>query len=205
MSCEKAVLISIRPEWVERILSGAKTVEVRKTVPKIKTPFKCYIYCTRAKRGKSHQYDAYGLNGKPVECGGYVVAEFTCNDTHCIVAEDFIVREDAEKALKGSGLTPKEAKKYAGWEPGTYRMDCKPLYGWRISALKVYEKPRDISEFTPNCIFLEDGGECQYRKVDCNMQGRDYNPDGSVNVVLCKRKLQRPPQSWCYVEEITYG
>lgn len=56
MSCEKAVLISIRPEWVERILSGAKTVEVRKTVPKIKTPFKCYIYCTRAKRGKSHQW-----------------------------------------------------------------------------------------------------------------------------------------------------
>lgn len=42
----KAVLISIRPKWVEKIVSGEKTIEVRKTRPKLDTPFKCYIYCT---------------------------------------------------------------------------------------------------------------------------------------------------------------
>ena len=42
----KAVLISIRPKWVERIANGEKTIEVRKTRPKLETPFKCYIYCT---------------------------------------------------------------------------------------------------------------------------------------------------------------
>ena len=42
----KAVLISIRPEWVEKILSGEKTLEVRKTRPKLEAPFKVYIYCT---------------------------------------------------------------------------------------------------------------------------------------------------------------
>lgn len=40
-----AVLISIRPKWCEKIISGEKTIEVRKTRPKMDTPFKCYIYC----------------------------------------------------------------------------------------------------------------------------------------------------------------
>ena len=35
----RAVLISIRPEWVEKILSGEKTLEVRKTRPKLEAPF----------------------------------------------------------------------------------------------------------------------------------------------------------------------
>lgn len=37
-----AVLISIRPKWCEKIISGEKTIEVRKTRPKMDTPFKCY-------------------------------------------------------------------------------------------------------------------------------------------------------------------
>lgn len=39
-------MISIRPKWCEKICSGEKTIEVRKTRPKLETPFKCYIYCT---------------------------------------------------------------------------------------------------------------------------------------------------------------
>lgn len=42
-----AVLINIRPKWCEKIASGEKTIEVRKTKPKLLTPFKCYIYCCR--------------------------------------------------------------------------------------------------------------------------------------------------------------
>lgn len=45
----KSVLISIQPKWCELIASGEKTIEVRKTAPKLKTPFKCYIYCTLGK------------------------------------------------------------------------------------------------------------------------------------------------------------
>ena len=41
---EKAVLISIRPEWCEKIANGQKSVEVRKTCPNLEVPFKCYIY-----------------------------------------------------------------------------------------------------------------------------------------------------------------
>lgn len=44
----KKVLISINPKWCEKIVSGEKTIEVRKSSPK-KVPFKCYIYCTKEK------------------------------------------------------------------------------------------------------------------------------------------------------------
>lgn len=41
---DKAVLLSIQPRWCGLITSGKKTIEVRKTRPKIDTPFKCYIW-----------------------------------------------------------------------------------------------------------------------------------------------------------------
>ena len=47
----KAVLMSAKPEWCKKILSREKTVEVRKTRPKLETPFKVYIYCTKTAEG----------------------------------------------------------------------------------------------------------------------------------------------------------
>ena len=57
----KAVMLSIRPKWCEKIISGEKTVEVRKTRPKLETPFKCYIYCTVGRAG----YDALWILDAP--------------------------------------------------------------------------------------------------------------------------------------------
>ena len=55
----KAVLISIRPKWCEKIINGQKTIEVRKTRPKMNPPVKCYIY----------------------KCGnGKVIGEFLCDE-----------------------------------------------------------------------------------------------------------------------------
>ena len=78
----KAVLISIRPKWVEKIANGEKTIEVRKTRPKLATPFKCYIYCTM-----DHPYisvscgelDKLNYRTNTVgRCNGKVIGEFTC-------------------------------------------------------------------------------------------------------------------------------
>lgn len=44
----KAVLISIRPGWCGQIAAGKKTVEIRRNVPSLDFPFRCYIYCTQA-------------------------------------------------------------------------------------------------------------------------------------------------------------
>jgi hypothetical protein len=69
----KAVMISIRPEWCEKIASGEKTMEVRKTRPKIEPPFKCYIYCTVGDGAKGDI-----LPNSGVTCGK-VIGEFVCH------------------------------------------------------------------------------------------------------------------------------
>lgn len=51
----KAVMLSIHPKWCEKIVNGNKTIEVRKTRPKLDTPFKCYIYCTSGKTVRTPQ------------------------------------------------------------------------------------------------------------------------------------------------------
>lgn len=75
----KAVLISIRPEWVEKIANGEKTVEVRKTQPKLETPFKCYIYETKA-RTEADRTSEKGADAGKVYGRGMVVAEFICDE-----------------------------------------------------------------------------------------------------------------------------
>ena len=74
----KAVLISIRPKWCEKIINGDKTIEVRKTRPKMDTPFKCYIYCTLPKY-PHEDFIATDYPRPQFYGGGKVVGEFTCD------------------------------------------------------------------------------------------------------------------------------
>ena len=156
----KAVLISIRPKWVEKIANGEKTIEVRKTRPKLQTPFKCYIYCTQPK----YPHEDFILTDYPKPQfygGGKVIGEFTCdqfwigtphntNPLFCMAAcmDGF----DTEKYAKG-----------------------KTLYGWHISDLRIYDTPKELSEFTG----LRD-----------------------TKFGAAPHEIKRPPQSWCYVEEV---
>ena len=85
----KAVLISIQPKWCELIASGKKTVEVRKTAPKLEPPFKCYIYCTKGKWIWTGNVEDYGTlttigNGK-------VIGEFVCDKIEHIEIRHFTV------------------------------------------------------------------------------------------------------------------
>lgn len=72
----RAILISIRPKWCELIASGKKTIEVRKTRPKIDTPFRCYIYETRGyeRVGNENLNCIIGGSGR-----GKVIGEFVCD------------------------------------------------------------------------------------------------------------------------------
>ena len=209
----KAVLISIKPKWCELIASGKKTVEVRKTRPKLETPFKCYIYCTEKGRplvygdvrcwgGYREEYtQTYGYSKEEARkiwdvYNGHVMGEFVCDqiDEYCYgVYEDehcyHIPTVEGEK----TGLEYTEAKEYG---------KGKPLYFWHISNLVIYDKPKELSELIPNCQYGQDGECTGVSEVDCPFQKRDYNPDGSINLVECGKKITRPPQSWCYVEEL---
>lgn len=177
----KAVLLSIRPEWCSRIFSGCKTVEIRKTRPvSLKEPFKCYIYCTKGTKffcwkAVDHLY----FDDRPHKifdrrADGMVVGEFICDDIRRIGPEYCVVKEDIESAISGSCLTVPQVKDYAGWKSGMSYADLKDLYGWHISELKIYDKPRELRAFT-----------------------------GLLNTRFGVRPVeaQRPPQSWCYVEE----
>lgn len=177
----KSVLISIRPKWCQKIMSGEKTIEVRKTRPRLNPPFKCYIYCSQGS-------DVRRLRGS----WGKVIGEFTCDAITrvnlCGFWDDS--GKQLDNRLKETCLTSKEFCDYLGEKVG---------YGWHISNLKVYDTPRELSEFwrgcpeyselSTNCWICEnvcgDGDE-----TNCNTNGRLY--------------LRRPPQSWRYVEERTW-
>lgn len=75
----KAVLISIKPKWCAKIASGEKTIEVRKTRPKLDTLFKAYIYCTMPDTKDPHNIlELHGADGKIRKANGKVIGEFTC-------------------------------------------------------------------------------------------------------------------------------
>ena len=208
----KAVVLSIRPKWCEKIVNGDKTIEVRKTRPKMNTPFKYYIYCTKDKH-LAFMQNRFGT--KLIACmdaetaipvggavgNGKVIGEFTCDqiiDAWWDYVPDAITREVAGgnlEALNGTGMMDEELFSYVG---DSMRGHC---YGWHISDLRIYDAPRELIEFTPVCRYKNDDKSCPSRRVACSYQKYDYNPDGSINLVECGRTLELPPQSWCYVEE----
>ena len=163
----KSILISVKPEYCELIASGKKTIEVRKTRPKIETPFKCYIYMTATKeRCRFWEYITAYQNSKGdiVDGSQKVIGEFICDKITNISVLVRNFNEDYNHVYhndecNGSCLTWKELKEYG---------KDKPLYAWHISDLKIYDKPKELSEF--KCSSL--------------------------------KPLTRPPQSWCYVEEL---
>ena len=188
----KAVMLSIRPKWVEKIASGEKTIEVRKTKPKLETPFKCYIYCTLPK----YPHEDFIATDYPMPQfygGGKVIGEFTCDRIFPInVFDNGSIQNWLFEHMKRSCLTYEELAGYIG--------NGKTGHGWHISDLVIYDTPHDLGEFSPVCIYKADDGTCPTRRVACSFQRYDYNHDGSINLVECGRPLEHPPQSWCYVE-----
>lgn len=170
----KAVLISIQPRWCELIASGKKTIEVRKTRPKIETPFRCYIYMTATKeRCRLWEYITAYQNSKGDILNGSqkVIGEFVCDD---IIVD--VRGENADVFSKYAQLSLVEQKKYGA---------NKPLFGWHITDLKIYDKPKELGGFRKPCGL---GTGCE----DCD----------DIYFMNCKNTLTRPPQSWCYVEEL---
>lgn len=147
----KAVLISIKPEWCDLIASGEKTIEVRKTRPRLETPFKCYIYCTIGKyhaRSNRPEYALFLGDGK--ECAnGKVIGEFVCDEIFQYSTADVEGIEISDEEMqKQSCLTAKELHDYEySVEPKELCIYLIGLYGWHISDLVVYDKPKSLREF----------------------------------------------------------
>ena len=205
----KSVLASIQPKYCELIASGEKTIEVRKNKPKLDTPFKCLIYCTKPSKAYQTICGCMCINtdelfrlpngtikhdssvelmccdnySKDNFLNGKVIGEFVCDNIDKYSAEfvnddcyedirkiDFFDDEIEELFITSNGyenpsncelcrqscLSFEEIKSYIfSGESGFF-----DFYGWHISNLKIYDTPKELSEFN----------------------------------------LKRPPQSWQYVE-----
>lgn len=190
----KAVLISIRPKWCEKIANGNKTIEVRKTRPKLDTPFKCYIYCTLPKY-PHEDFIATNYPRPQFYGGGKVVGEFTCDRIDWIthigytgipnlvetrICDAATMRTSPVGGLLNAAcLTPKMLNDYLAWGDG---------YGWHISDLRIYDAPRELSEFRracPNSWYCE----------SCAMYRENNGTCGNESL-----QLKHAPQSWCYVK-----
>ena len=166
----KAVLISIRPEWCEKIINGKKTIEVRKTRPKLKTPFRCYIYCTQSD-------DANRLRGSQ----GKVIGEFACERISPITYDGGRLWCPTNAAFShATCLSQTEIIDYIG--------DKGRCYGWHISNMKIYDTPRELGEFRRAC---QNSLYCE----SCAMHWENNGTCGSESL-----QIKRAPQSWCYVE-----
>ena len=201
----KAVMISIRPKWCEKICRGEKTIEVRKTRPKLETPFKCYIYCTKAEKqliailrdgdenyGETyHGKSAFIKTEKGSVCDMWgkrqkVIGEFTCDriyelETRSPGGSYYVKGENqptTNAVARQSCLTLRDMHEY---------LQSKVGYGWHISDLVIYDEPKKLSEF-------------QRATDPCDSCHAEY----TWECTGCKKlsgDIKRPPQSWCYVEE----
>lgn len=203
----KAVLMSIQPKWCELIASGKKTVEIRKTVPKLETPFKCYIYCTSSNiheclmQNESGVKLIYACNYKTAIpfggqiANGKIIGEFICDKMVWVLAHPNVFAGHPlfySQAIKDACLTQDEVEKYSGG---------KDVYGWHITDLVIYDKPKKLSEFFRKCEATRCEG-CEHLKYQrVNKDEYDYD----CEYFNYKIPITRAPQSWCYVEELTEG
>lgn len=152
-----AVMISILPKWCELILNGEKTIEVRKRPPNLTSPFKCYIYCTKAQtigdfillKSKENKLlfpekKVTGINKGFAKQGdihlkGKVIAEFTCREI-----EEFDYNKDGcglkeeHRLCECSKIFPNDLYHY---------LQGKKAYGLHISDVIIYDTPKEISDF----------------------------------------------------------
>lgn len=171
----KAVLLSIRPKWCKLIATGRKTLELRKNMPSIPTPFKCFIYqTTKADSVKDITPDF-----------GMVIGEFTCDTIlrHCEMA-------NADIAEMQSCVKREKILEYSGGHE---------VYGWHISDLQIYEKPLPIYAFNKPCIWPEQP-YCPVCEFGMELTNFDHCQGSQETEWLCQNFLSFPPQSWCYVE-----
>lgn len=179
----KSILLSIKPKYVELIARGKKTIEVRKTAPQ-EAPFKAYIYETQG-RTETPWIDEDGhfiYKGR-----GQVIGEFICDKVYPIKnkGSSFVVANEEQgvtNEIAGqSCLYYDDMVSYFGNKDG---------FGWRISDLKIYDRPKKLSEFRKSGFMTEEEWLFSlYPNTHCH-----YEAWAKKFEITCA------PQSWMYIE-----
>lgn len=199
----KSILLSIKPEWVAKILNGEKTIEVRKKFPK---GFKgwVYIYVTKGNK-KEHlifKEDKYQVVSSKIShypyknvCGK-VVARFWCDNVEEIFERvslcdswfnewHFTKTLSNKELCKKSNLTLVQIGDYFNYPKDT--LDYVG-YAIHISNLQILDRPKELNKFKKYGMtrFLFD--HCADNWVDDNWNELLY--------------VSKAPQNYCYVGEV---
>ena len=219
----KAVLISIQPYWVFLIIAKMmgwnipqeKTVEVRKNYPKDEGWNKtAKIYCSKDKRSfskipKEYQPSMERFLGK-------VIGEFVCDSIDTVDVIDTALM----RYLRINGKADMFFRQESCLDvDALYKYLLRSTgYGWHITQLKIYDEPKPLWKFMKCGAPSEkelDEELCSYCEQTEWGERRSYGtPTGPVMCegAFCGEAydlyldehftLKRPPQSWCYVEEL---
>ncbi len=221
-----AVLISIHPQWCEKIFSGEKTIEIRKTKPNLSTPFKCYVYETKGRATLKAKAPA-PWNGDEItnfyvhEGSGKIIGEFVCDKIDVYEMEGFTRRDNVYQAITrielddgdelqyteaANDMSPEELSKSRIIKESCVNFDdigkyaCGAVFGF----YKLYGW--HISNFkkyaTPKELYEFDRA-CPWRE-EC-WKCKYYNNGNFDEPPSCEYEapeIIRPPQSWQYVIEI---
>lgn len=237
----KKILLSVHPKYCELMFNGKKTIEIRKSAPKLEPPFEVLVYCT--KRGRPLVWgtpcvgyvderltQTYGYGFAEAErifdeiYNGKVIGSFVCDkitryesefwddDTYERIQEPWEPLDFAEygeyeydtigvngefcgagiELSKQSCLSWSELRNYVG-------QGLKDFYGWHITEPKLFDDPKALSEFYIPCKWYEKGNGCP---EDCALFDYIGAIDETDDFCQGKRPITRPPQSFCYVEDI---
>lgn len=222
----KSVFKSIKPKSVRLVLNGKKTILESKTAPKMETPFKVYMYCTKEGKGNDLRLHVNDMKGRK-DVGvttwwrdrkavlmvnehlpkyrfnsylaeGKVVAEFTCDE---II--DYFPTYDKGK-VTDYFITRKYPRDCLTKEERMKYGKGKRFYGLHVSDLKIYDQPKELCEFAYYCNTEKKqcGEGCKCYKCGHQVLSSVGVIDGNIQTEhYCEIELTRPPQSWCYVEE----
>lgn len=177
----RKVLANLKPYYYYLVGEGIKKIEVRKDMPKA-SDWDNEVLFYMSKDEKSFAKIPKEFQEKYRKHFGKVGMQFICDKV-----------ERLEEHIEQGGLyyilsdTFNEQAQLDNWELHDYGKG-KTLYAWHISELKIYDRPRELSEFKKPCDRFLDC--CTCRRLVRN----EY--------MSCDNKINRPPQSWCYVEDL---
>ena len=184
----KSILLSIKPKWIEKILNGEKTIEVRKRFPKDYVGW-VYIYCSKATKsnerllGNHKDNYRYHTTNDHIDfysdymlrniVNGKVVARFWCDNVEEIDIYTNRIYETKTlnqlELLEKSCLSHCELFEYLGED-----YSKKGGYAIHISKLEIFDRPKYLTEYYKSYIETEKG--------------------------IYYQVLTKAPQNYCYIE-----
>lgn len=231
----KAILISIKPKWVAKILNEEKTIEIRKKFPKDFVGW-VYIYCTKARhylvRGNGlvdnltkeydknyipepKKFELYNFEDEGYSAefydffNGKVVARFWCDKV-----------EEINRYCTGRGISYKTEtlndielcdKSCLDLIEIDHYLYFKKGYAIHITKLEIFDEPKELWQFKTlkNAERYKHDLEQAYKddyEIGTRIVEGIANDDECANCVELTELsegyygLQKPPQSWCFVE-----